>query len=161
MTTRARSGVRRSVLGSVAEHVVAECPCPTVLSHAGAIIPHSLRTVLVTIDVSCAAPLSTLIELATGHDLRVVLLRVVAAQDLSIWQWRSGPVLDEPELVVVAREQLDDVASGLHAAGIRFVAHIAVASAVSVIDAFAERINADLIVMASHARMGTGRRCPG
>src|SRR5579871_234393 len=31
MTTHARSGVRRAVLGSVAEQVVAHSPCPTVL----------------------------------------------------------------------------------------------------------------------------------
>lgn len=114
-----------------------------------------------TIDATCAAPLSTLVELGNGHDLRVVLLRVVAAQDLSIWQWRSGPVLDEPELIVVAREQLDDVASGLHVAGIRADAHVAIGSAVPVIDAFAERINADLIVMASHVRMGSRRAVQG
>jgi hypothetical protein len=91
----------------------------------------------------------------------VVLLRVVASQDLAIWQWRSGPVLDEPQLVLTAREQLDDVASALRASGIRAEAHVAVGSAVTVIDAFAERVSADLLVMASHARTGTRRAVQG
>jgi nucleotide-binding universal stress UspA family protein len=161
MTTHARSGVRRAILGSVAEQVVAHCPCPTVLTHADAVLPRCLRTVLVTIDATSAAPLATLVELASGHDVRVVLLRVVASQDLAIWQWRSGPVLDEPQLVLTAREQLDDVASALRASGIRAEAHVAVGSAVPVIDAFAERVSADLLVMASHARTGTRRAVQG
>jgi nucleotide-binding universal stress UspA family protein len=161
MTTHARSGVRRAVLGSVAEQVMAHCPRPVVLTRGDGVLPRSLSTLLVTLDASCAAPLAAIVELARGQDVRVVLLRVVAPQDLSIWQWRSGPVLDEPQLVLVAREQLDDVASGLRAAGVRAEAHVVVGAAVHVIDAFAERVGADLIVMASHARTGTRRAVQG
>jgi nucleotide-binding universal stress UspA family protein len=161
MTTHARSGLRRAVLGSVAEYVVAHCPSPTVLTRGDVVVPRGLRTVLVTIDASSAAPLETLVELAANHDVRVVLLRVLAPQDMSIWQWRSGPVLDEPQVVLIAREELEDVASRLGADGIRADAHVAVGSAVPVIDAFAERIDADLIVMTSHARMGAQRAVQG
>jgi nucleotide-binding universal stress UspA family protein len=161
MTTHARSGVPRAILGSVAEQVVAHCQCPTVLTRGDGVLSRSLHTLLVTCDASSAAPLSTVVELARGHDVRVILLRVVAPQDLSIWQWRSGPVLDEPQLVLVARDQLDDLASGLHASGIRAEANVVIGSAVQVIDAFAERVGADLIVMASHARTGTRRAVQG
>jgi nucleotide-binding universal stress UspA family protein len=161
MTTHARSGMRRAVLGSVAEYVVAHCPSPTVLTRGTGVVPQSLRTILVTIDATCAAPLPTLVELAADHDIRVVLLRVLAPQDLSIWQWRSGPVLHEPQLVLVAREQLDDVAWRLGEAGMRAEAHVEIGATVPVINAFAERVAADLIVMTSHARTGAQRAVQG
>jgi nucleotide-binding universal stress UspA family protein len=161
MTTHARSGVRRAVLGSVAEYVVAHSPCPTVLTRGNLVAPPGLRTVLVTVDAGCVTPLPTVVELARNHDVRVVLLRVVAPQDLSIWQWRAGPVLDEPQLVLVAREELDDLASRLAHHGIRSEAHVEIGTPVPVIDAFAERVDADLIVMASHARTGAHRAVQG
>ena len=161
MTTHARSGMRRAVLGSVADYVVSHSPSPTVLTRGDVVVPRSLRTVLVTIDAACVTPLSTVVELAKDLDVRVVLLRVVASQDLSIWQWRSGPVLEEPQLVLVAREQLDDVASRLGQHGIRAETHVAIGEATPIIDAFAERVDADLIVMASHARTGAQRAVQG
>jgi nucleotide-binding universal stress UspA family protein len=161
MTTHARSGVRRAVLGSVAEYVVAHSPAPTVLTRADVAVPRHLHTLLVTVDAACVTPLSTIVELATDHDVRVVLLRVVAPRDLSIWQWRGGQVLDEPQLVLVAREQVDDVASRLAEDGIDAEAHVVVGEAVPVIDTFAERVHADLIVMASHGRTGAQRAVQG
>jgi nucleotide-binding universal stress UspA family protein len=161
MTTHARSGMRRAFLGSVAEYVIARSPAPTVLTRHDVVAPSSVRTLLVAIDASCAASMSTVMEFVHGHDAHVVLLRVVDPRDLSMWQWQQGAALDEPQLVLAARQQLEDIASLLRDRGTCADAHVIIGSPVAVIDAFAQRIEADLIVMASHARTGAQRTLQG
>jgi nucleotide-binding universal stress UspA family protein len=161
MSTHARSGMRRAVLGSVAEYVVAHCPVPTVLTRGGIAVRSRLHTLLVAIDATCAAPLPTVMELAQHHDVRVVLLGVVAPQDLSIWQWQSGPTMDEPQAVYMARQPLDDVATWLRTGGIHTEVRVGIGAPAAIIDEFAERVDADLIVMASHGRTGAQRAIRG
>jgi nucleotide-binding universal stress UspA family protein len=161
MTSHARAGMRRTVLGSVADYVVAHSPAPTVLTRGDVRAAGSVRTLLVAIDATSAAPLPTVVQLAKAHDARVVLLRVIAAEDLAIWQWQRGPILDEPQLVVAARQHLDDIASRLRNDGIRAETRVLIGAAVPVIDAFAKQVNADLIVMTSHGRTGAQRAVQG
>jgi nucleotide-binding universal stress UspA family protein len=163
MTTHARAGVRRAVLGSVAEEVVAHAPAPTVLLR-GCVSPQPrLRTVLVAIGGMCAAPLSSVTELARAAGARVVLLRVVTANEMLLWQWQWRPegALDEPQAVTNARQELCDLASGMCAAGVATETRVRIGSIVPNIKEVAEEVDADLIVMTTHGRLGTQRTVQG
>jgi nucleotide-binding universal stress UspA family protein len=161
MATHARSGVNRAVLGSVAEYVVAHAPTPTLLVPVGTCHQPRLKTILVAIDPTCAAPLATVIELVRAAGAHVVLLRVVAPEDTSIWQWQPGPLLDAPQVVVAARRDLGDIASALGAQGVSAEARVVIGSAVTSINSVATAIDADLIVVSTHARTGAQRLVQG
>jgi nucleotide-binding universal stress UspA family protein len=161
MTTHARSGLRRAALGSVAEHVVAHSPAPTVLLRDTKISTPRLRTLLMTVDGSCAAPLALITELAKEAGARVILLRVVAIEETYVWQWRRGPVLEEPQAVAIARQQLTDLVTRLRAAGVTSDAHVAIGSPAATIRSVAAEVDADLIAMATHARTGAERAMLG
>jgi nucleotide-binding universal stress UspA family protein len=164
MATHARSGLQRALHGSVEAQVVAHAPVPTVVLRGP--VPHPrLRTILVTISGASAAPLTGVTELARRAGARVVLLRVVTPEETTVWQrewhWSGGSVLDEPDAVVSARQLLNDLAAGLHAAGVETEVHARVGPVVSNIDAVANRVDADLIVMTTHARLGLSRAMQG
>lgn len=161
MTTHARSGLRRAVLGSAAEYVAAHSPAPVLLVRAGCNRPAGLHTFLVTVDETCAAPMTTALELARAAHARVVLLRVVPPTRIYIWQWHLGVLLDEPEVVLTARQELNDMVDGLRAAGVDAESRLAIGSVVQAIDSVAAAIDADLIVMSTHARTGARRALLG
>ncbi len=161
MATHARAGVSRAVLGSVAEHVVAHATAPVLLIPPLAARKPALRTVLVAIDRTTAAPLTTVIQLARAAAAHVVLLNVVSPEDTAIWQWRRGPLLEEPQAAADARKQLNDLASRLREAGLSVDVRVAIGSAAHWITTTAETIDADLIVMCTHARSGAQRALQG
>jgi nucleotide-binding universal stress UspA family protein len=126
--------------------------------------PH-LRTLLVAIGSASAAPLTNVAELARRAGASVVLLRVVTAEETMVWQrewkWQGGPAREEPDALVSARQQLDDLATGLRADGIETQTFARIGPVVPIIDAAAERVDADLIVMTTHARIGAARALQG
>ncbi len=161
MSTHARSGLRRAVLGSVAEAVVAHAPASTVLVRGPATRAPRLRRFLLAVDSTCAAPVQTVLELARAAGADVVLLRVVRADETAIWQWKSGEVLDDPQVVTVARQELQDLAAYLEAAGITAHVRVRIGEPAPTIASTAQEMNADLIVMATHARTGGQRSIIG
>jgi nucleotide-binding universal stress UspA family protein len=161
MTTHARSGLRRMVLGSVAEYVVAHAAAPTVLIRAGMQYRPRLANVLVAMDSACAAPLPVLVEIAAGSGARLTLLHVVSPDDTVIWQWQPGPALDEPQIAAKARRDLEDLAAGLAERGVGVHARIQVGPVAATINAVADEVNADLIAVATHARNGAERTILG
>jgi nucleotide-binding universal stress UspA family protein len=164
MATHARSGLERAMHGSVEAQVVAHAPVPTVVLR-GPVRQPKLRTILVTISGASAAPLTSVTELARRAGARVVLLRVVTPEETMVWQrewrWTGGSVLDEPDAVVNARQLLDDLAKGLGAAGIETEVHAPLGLVVPSIDAVADKVDADLIVMTTHGRLGMSRAMQG
>jgi nucleotide-binding universal stress UspA family protein len=164
MTTHARSGLERAVLGSVTAEVIARSPSPTVVLRGRSSDPR-LRSLLVAIGGMSAAPLSSVTELARRAGARVCLLRVVTAEETMVWQrqwqWAGGPALEEPDAVIEARQQLTDLAAGVSAAGIEVDTRVLVGPVVPIIDAVADQISADLIVMTTHARLGVARAMQG
>ena len=161
MTTHARSGMRRAVLGSVADYVVAHSPSPTVLTRGDAIRPTKLahgpgndRR-----DLCGAAAYGRRACSGSRCSRRAAACRGARGPvDLAMAQ-RASP--GRTAAGVGAREQLDDVASRSTRRGHPAETHVGIGSAVAVIDAFAERVDADLIVMASHATDGRTARRPG
>ena len=161
MATHARAGVTRAVLGSVAQYVVAHASVPVLLIPPHASRKAVLNTVLVAIDRTTAAPVNTLLDLARAAAAHIVLLSVVAPEEIAIWQWQRGPLLDEPQAVAATRRQLEDLATRLREAGVAAEARVAVGSAAHLIQSTAETIDADLIVMCTHARGGAQRAVQG
>jgi nucleotide-binding universal stress UspA family protein len=161
MTTHARSGVPRAVMGSVAEYVVAHSPAPTLLVRSGCRRTPQVQTILLAIDSSCAAPLATTIEFARACGARVVLLRAVGFDETYVWQLNRGPVLREPQAVVVARQQLNDLASKVREAGVDAEVRVEIGETVPTIVSVAIEVAADLIVMTTHARHGAQRAIQG
>ncbi|HLZ26849.1 MAG TPA: universal stress protein [Chloroflexota bacterium] len=161
MTTHARSGLQRAVLGSVGEYVVAHSPAPTLLVRSGCRPAPELKTILLAIDTSCAAPLATTIELARACSARVVLLRAIAFDETYVWQWGHGPVLPEPQAVVVARQQLNDLAARVREAGVDAEVRVEIGEAATTIVSVAAEVGADVIVMNTHARTGAQRAIQG
>jgi nucleotide-binding universal stress UspA family protein len=164
MATHARAGLQRAVHGSVEAQVVAHAPVPTVVLRGP--VPHPrLGTILVTISGTAAAPLTSVTELARRAGARIVLLRVVTAEETMVWhrqwQWRGDCVPEEPDALVSARQQLNDLAKGLRTAGIDTEVHARVGAVVPIIDSVADRVDADLIVMTTHARLGVSRAIEG
>jgi nucleotide-binding universal stress UspA family protein len=164
MTTHARSGLQRAMHGSVEAQVVAHAPVPTVVLR-GPLPQPTLRTLLVAISGAAAAPLTSVAELARRAGARIVLLRVVTAEETMVWQrqwqWRGGSVAEEPDALVNARQLLNDLAKGLRSAGIETEVHARVGAVVPIIDAVADRVDADLIVMTTHGRLGVSRAVQG
>jgi nucleotide-binding universal stress UspA family protein len=157
MATHARSGVRRAVLGSIAEYVIAHAPSPTMLVRAGMHREPRLDTLLVAIGATCGAPLPMVTELARAAGARIVLLRVVAPEETCMWQSQRGPILDEPEVVVTARMHLNDLACRLRDAGVVAEGRVAIGAPERIINSLAAAIDADLIVMTTHAWRGAQR----
>jgi nucleotide-binding universal stress UspA family protein len=164
MTTRARSGLERAFLGSVTAQVVAHAPAPTVVVRSPLPEPR-LRSLLVAIGGMSAAPLSSVTELARRAGARVCLLRVVTPDETMVWQrqwqWDGGPTLEEPDALLEARQQLNDLAASLRTAGIEVETRALVGDVVPIIDSVADRIDADLIVMTTHGRLGISRALEG
>lgn len=159
MTTHARRGLRRVLLGSVAFQVVRDAPCPVVVvpPPTGEIPDtYELKRVLVPLDESPAAEVALEIGLTAlnGDPLDVVLLEVVEQLVR-----RSGLVEREYARMAMptAQAYLDDVASDIVAHGHR--AHVAVRFGYpgrEIMDVVrAEAF--DLVVMATRGRSGLGR----
>jgi nucleotide-binding universal stress UspA family protein len=164
MTTHARSGLERALLGSVTAEVIARAPSPTVVVR-GPLPEPRLRTLLVAVSGTSATPLTNVTELARRAGARVVLLRVVTADEMMVWhrqwEWSSDSILEDPDAVVDARQQLDDLANGLRGAGVDVETRVLVGSVAPIIDAVADQIDADLIVMTTHGRLGVSRATQG
>jgi nucleotide-binding universal stress UspA family protein len=161
ISTHARSGFRRAVRGSVAEYAIAHVPAPTVVVRAGLHREPRLETLLLAIDPSYGAPLAPTIELAKATGAHVVLLTVVRHEATYVWQWRAGELLDEPQTVVGARMQLEELAERMRDAGVSADVHVAIGPAAQSIQTVCTTTNADLIIMSTHARTGLQRAMLG
>jgi nucleotide-binding universal stress UspA family protein len=161
IATHGRAGLHRAVRGSVAEYVVGHAPSPIVVVRSGLHRQPRLTTLLLPVDPSGGAPMAEVLALAQAADARVVLLTVVPPGSTFVWQWKAGELLDEPQAVVAARDRLEELATGMREAGVATDVRVAIGPPVSSIHAVAEAIDADLIVMSTHARTGLHRTMLG
>ncbi|HEV8307220.1 MAG TPA: universal stress protein [Methylomirabilota bacterium] len=152
MATHAR-GLRRLVLGSVAESVLRDATVPVAVIRARepargeSPIPEAepLRRVLVAIDGSPASEsiLPFVESLAHQFDLAVVLLQVVAKP--------------RGRIEVEATPYLDALAARLRANGVRVRAEARIGDAAAAIAVAAREGGVDMIVMASPGQRGRRR----
>lgn len=173
MGTLARSGVRRFVLGSVADGVLARSPIPVVLVRAGDAPLTEIRTVLVPADGTPGGSLALgiAVELARASSAKIVALRVVAQEadmdtlisNAGIGMGTRGYVIDTWEQAALesARHYVQRLVDPLGKLGVQAEARPAFGDPARTIVQMADEVGADLIVMGTHARRGLARALLG
>lgn len=170
MSTHARSGVGRTLLGSVAEGVLQHTALPLLLvrvhEQQGPTEPDPYRTVLLPLDGTAfaEAALAYVARGELGRDLEVILLRALPP---------AAPIL-VPGLAHYAIDRAYAAERGQEAAlqylamtadaqlrGWTYRNQVTGAQPAAAICAVAEAQDADLIVMATHARTGLERLAIG
>lgn len=169
MTTHGRSGLPRAVLGSVAQQVLAHSPVPVVLYRPGGKRVTAISTILVPVDGSAggALALGAAVPLAriTGAKLVLVqvavpILSVVATTPDSSLSYAYDPAWDD-EALAAAQRYVGGLATRLQARGLRAEGRAALGPVVETVDETADQVDADLIVMSTHALAGPARAVLG
>jgi len=166
MATHGRRGLQRAVMGSVAESLVRDSPVPVLLVRPGDHRTTGVHTLLVPVDGTPggALALGNAIALARATGARIVLLEVTVP--IPLWMYStafSGPVavpVDpswNDDALTSAQSYVGALATRLRAIGIEADARARIGDIVPTIDAVADEVDADLIVIATHARVGVAR----
>lgn len=158
--TTGRRGMRRFVLGSVAEEVVRRAPCSvfTVRSpHGVEEEPDLIQRLLIPLDLSAYTRplLRTGYEVAAEYSAAVDLLHVVDASPYPkplVGAFTLRDVVDDPERR--AEGQMDHLIESLAPDAIPTERYVREGHPASQIVAAAEEHDVDLIVIASHGRSG-------
>lgn len=158
MATHGRRGLRRFLLGSVAEEVVQHADCPVLTVPARAVKTSSERpSILAPVDFSerSLAAADEAASLARGMDARLDLLHVVlrpmhpAAYDAFV---ELAP--DTRELEALAKPKLEELAKALSRGGLEVATQVAIGPPAQTIVEVAESSGARMVVMASHGLSG-------
>jgi nucleotide-binding universal stress UspA family protein len=157
MGTHGRQAIERMLIGSVAERVVREAPCPVLTVRAGGDL--NVRRILVPIDFSdrSKAAIAVAEALADLYDANIELFFVIDEADLPIpGAPVLGPVHVAPDVVEARFRKLMNDLVKEYQDGRSLTGTVHVGSPASdIIDHAAE--HADLIVMSTHGRRGVQR----
>lgn len=160
MATHGRSGLRRVLVGSVAEAVVRAVPVPVLLLRGqSAWKPWATGRILVPLDGSeqSEAVLAVVERLAGPRDLMLSLLEVIApfpaAAQARLTQLKDLIAFRRAE----AERYLTKVAEPLVDEGVRVTWAVQYGRPAELITAAAAEERADLIAMATHGRRGLER----
>lgn len=156
ITSHGRSGIRRMLLGSVAEGVVRSAPCPVLVVGGQVRAPgHGFKNILVPLDGSDTSELAlgearrvALESQATVHLIRVL---VTSEGDHSLPTVAAAHAAEEK----AALEYLEACAVRLQ--GVQVELHCPGGPAEVRIQEAVEGRDIDLIVMSTHGRSGWGR----
>ena len=165
LTTHGRSGLTRTLLGSVADEVVRRAAGPVLLLPGAAPTdwlerPPEGRRVLVTLDGSPLAEevLGPACALAAALDAELLLVRVVLPLMPEYMAAQAVVGRIEPEdSLVEAQGYLEAVAQHLRAYGVRVETHALLGSPIPTVVQLAQTSRADAIAMATHGRGGAAR----
>lgn len=159
MGTHGRRGLRRMLLGSVAEEVVRLAPCPvlTVRERAEMQATAKIDNLIVPIDFSehSKLALSYAAELARPHGAKIQLLHVVEETvypDFYLPVLPSGDIVTE-KLVSQANQRLEQLAADV-ADGVESEAFVKTGRAAHEIADFVKEQDAEMVVIASHGLTG-------
>ncbi|MFB6247341.1 MAG: universal stress protein [Salinibacter sp.] len=162
--THGRRGLRRLVVGSVAEEVARRADAPVLTVGPGADVDGlSGGTLLVPVDFSAAreALLAHAREWALAHDMDVVLAHAAEVEGVpDVYGLRSDP--PEPDVLADrAREALQEPADALRDRGLDVRVEVrAGPAAPEVLDAAGD-LGADLLTIATHGRSSLDRMLMG
>jgi nucleotide-binding universal stress UspA family protein len=166
MTTHGRSGIRRWLIGSVADNVLRTTHRPLLLLRAQDVAPGplSMRNILVPLDGSHLAEssLSSVRDLAQQFAARVVLERVVVPPAVLYAEQyvpSAAPVMED--MVAAAREYLETERERVEGDDVSVTISVDEGFPVEAIIAAAERFSADVIVLTTHGRTGPARTILG
>jgi nucleotide-binding universal stress UspA family protein len=169
LTTHGRSGMARTVWGSVADEVLRHASVPVLLLPRACAagwqpVPPGERRVLVTLDGSALAEaiLEPARAVAVALEASLLLARVVLPLMPEYMLGRAVAGTVEPEASLAEAERyLDTVASRLRDQGVRVETHALLGSPISAIVHLADVACADVIAMATHGRGGAARMVLG
>lgn len=160
MGTHGRRGVKRFMLGSVAEEVVRRAACSVLTvrdEQEGDTTPPPIERVLVPVDLSTfTAPLFRAAkDVAAAFEARIDLLHVVEPLPFPI-PLVGGVTLHDlvPDPAARANEQMAHLIETVGGPHVTVKAHVREGHAASVIVEEAEALGTDLIVTASHGLSG-------
>ncbi|MBA2396868.1 MAG: universal stress protein [Ktedonobacteraceae bacterium] len=166
MCTHGNSGLRGLLFGSIAQQILQRGASSILLvfPHEGrSVMPFELQRILVPLDgvVAHEPALPAAMELAGAFQATLHLALVIPTlATLSGGQAVSGMLLPTTTRAVLdqaqqeAREYLDQILIQCHSEGVSATAEILRGDAAPMVLRLAERLNIDLIVMASHGRAG-------
>lgn len=163
--THGRRGLRRLVLGSVAEEVVRQAPHPVMTVGRGAKPPEAFDGghLLVPVDFSehQTRLLAHARELALAYGMHLTLLHVVEAEELpDVYDGYADP----PDLGAITgrvEEALEDQADALRDRGLEASVEVRDGHVASQTLDAAETLDADLLAIATHGRAGIERMLMG
>lgn len=163
--THGRRGIRRLVLGSVAEEVVRRAPHPVLTVGRGVTPPEEMDGghLLVPIDFSDQQPrlLAHARELALAYGMTLTLLHVVEVESLPDVY---GVYADPPAPGVLADRTetvLDERAETLREHGVDVQVEVRSGHAATEVLDTADEMDADLLAIATHGRSGVERMLLG
>ena len=149
MCTRGKTGLKRLILGSVAEGLLKRSPVPVMIVHpkeAGAGAPE-IRRIVVPLDGShrSASVIPTVTELAKAMEAKVALVTVVS------------PTKKDELPVEVVSENIFREQRKLQKLGIEVEIAILYGDPATELMGFAARNEADLVAISTHGRSGLER----
>lgn len=172
MSSHGHTGVKRWILGSVAQKVVQSTCIPVLLvkSKSSEVTRIELKKILLSLDGSAFSEISIPYaeELAQGSDTEIILLQVVEPPPPVADAppgWANGAPLNwadySDKLIKQMRAQstqyLEKVKADLQAKGIKIRTNIAVGKAADKVMDVARLEGVDLIIMGTHGRSGISR----
>jgi nucleotide-binding universal stress UspA family protein len=164
MRTHGRAGLARAVLGSITERVLAAGSVPLLLVGPSSRRVTQLHRLLVPIDGSpgAAIALGTAMSLVKTSGAAVSLLQVAVPMPAYVY----GTMYVEPdwnaEALSSARSYVEAMAKRLRRADVRTEGEVRLTSHVAeAIVEMADKVEADLIVMGTHALRGPARALLG
>jgi nucleotide-binding universal stress UspA family protein len=168
MATHGRSGIERALVGSVAERLLARSPIPLVVLRPGARRLTDVRTLLVPVDGTPggAVALAHATALARAAFSRLFLLQVVVALPNHLYDPYSVVAADvgsnwEDDARAAAQQYVDTQVERLRKSGLEAEGRVATGAVGEAIEQTAAEIDADLIVMSTHAHTGPIRAVLG
>lgn len=169
MATHGRVGLQRALLGSVAEHVVKHSPVPVALVRPGGKRVTRLQTLVVPTDGTAGAAyaLGAAVGLARSTGARLTLVEAVEPYPLWLYGGDFGiaPTYVDPswddDALRAAQTYLSSVVARLKRAELDVQGTVRMGGAVDSIEAVADEVDADLVVMSTHAYTGPARALLG
>lgn len=163
--THGHRGVRRLMLGSVAEEVVRKAPCPVVTVGRGAVAPDALEGGIMLVPVDFSEYQDRLLahvrEIAPVYGMTVTVLHVVEVTGVPDAYGTYSSLPDPGTLGNRAERVLDEKVDPLRADGIEVSVAVKSGHPAPQTLAVAEEIDATFIAIATHGRTGVERMLMG
>ena len=166
MASHGRHGLARAILGSVSTQVVTHGTTPVVLLRPGGKRMTQVQTLLVPVDGSPGGSLALgfATGLARGAGARLILLDVAPQIPEYAYASPGGLYIDpswDEDALAAARTYVDALSARLYRHGFQVESRTALGDAAASILQAARDVDADLIVMSTHARTGLARAVLG
>jgi nucleotide-binding universal stress UspA family protein len=162
MSSHGRSGLNRWVYGSVAERIMSQAPCPTLILNARhPSLPESPEKILVPLDGSELAEkaLVPVIDLIAALGTQLHLLRVTTSGHMRIETETQPDLIDgiENDELIEAKNYLQELIQRVGIDDAHLTVEVAKATVAEAIIEYATTNDIDLIAMSSHGRTGLKR----